>query len=90
MEEKKISLDQLEELIEESEGEKSRLNFQTIYAALVLNWQWFLLSLIICFCMALIYLRYAEPVYEVSARMLRTNRRMLPARCWRASKTLAS
>ena len=70
MEEKKISLDQLEELIEESEGEKSRLNFQTIYAALVLNWQWFLLSLIICFCMALIYLRYAEPVYEVSARML--------------------
>ena len=71
MEEKKISLDQLEELIEESsEGDKSRLNFQTIYAALVLNWQWFLLSLIICFCMALIYLRYAEPVYQVSARML--------------------
>ena len=71
MEEKKISLDQLEELIEESsEGDKSRLNFQTIYAALVLNWQWFLLSLIICFCVALIYLRYAEPVYQVSARML--------------------
>ena len=69
-EEKKISIDQLEGLIEESEGEKSRLNFQTIYAALVLNWQWFLLSLIICFCVALIYLRYAEPVYEVSARML--------------------
>ena len=69
-EEKKISIDQLEELIEESEGEKSRLNFQTIYAALVLNWQWFLLSLIICFCVALIYLRYAEPVYKVSARML--------------------
>ena len=69
-EEKKISLDELENLIEESEGGKSSFNFQTIYAALVLNWQWFLLSLIICFCMALIYLRYAEPVYEVSARML--------------------
>jgi len=69
-EEKKISLDELEELIEESEGEKSRLNFQTIYAALVLNWQWFLLSLIICLCGALIYLRYAEPVYKVTARML--------------------
>ena len=70
-EEKKISLDELENLIEESSSEeKSRLNFQTIYAALVLNWQWFLLSLIICFCVALIYLRYAEPVYEVSARML--------------------
>ena len=71
MEEKKISLDELEDLIEESsEGGKSGFNFQTIYAALVLNWQWFLLSLIICFCLALIYLRYAEPVYEVSARML--------------------
>ena len=70
-EEKKISLDELEELLEESpEGGKSRLNFQTIYAALVLNWQWFLLSLIICVCGALIYLRYAEPVYKVSARML--------------------
>jgi capsular exopolysaccharide synthesis family protein len=71
MKEKKINIDELEELIEESsEGEKSRLDFQTIYAALVLHWQWFLLSLIICFCLALIYLRYAEPVYEVSARML--------------------
>ena len=70
MEEKKISLDELEELIEESEGEKSSFNFQTIYAALVLNWQWFLLSLVIFICGALIYLRYAEPVYEVSARML--------------------
>ena len=37
---------------------------------LVLNWHWFLLSLIIFVCGALIYLRYAEPVYEVSARML--------------------
>ena len=71
MEEKKISLDELEELIEEtSERDTSRLNFQTIYAALVLHWQWFLLSLIICFCAALIYLRFAEPVYQVSARML--------------------
>ena len=71
MEEKKISLDELEELLEESPSEgKSRLNFQTIYAALVLNWQWFLLSLIICLCGALIYLRYAEPVYKVTARML--------------------
>lgn len=69
-EEKKISLDELEDLIEESEGGKSSFNFQTIYAALVLNWQWFLLSLIICFSMALIYLRCAEPVYQVSARML--------------------
>ena len=70
-EEKKFSLEEIEELLEEDSGAGlSRLNFQTIFAALVLNWQWFLLSLIIFVCGALIYLRYAEPMYEVSARML--------------------
>ena len=71
MDEKKISLVEFEDLVEkEDEGNGKGLNFQTIFAALVLNWQWFLLSLIICFCGALIYLRYTEPVYQVSARML--------------------
>ena len=72
-EEKKITLEELEGLLKEDAGtsESGRwLNFQTIYAALVLNWQWFLLSLIIFVCGALIYLRYADPVYRVSARML--------------------
>ena len=50
--------------------EQSMFNFQNIYAMLVLNWQWFLLSLFICVCGALIYLRYAQPVYQVSAKML--------------------
>ena len=69
-EEKKINLEELEDLLEEESGGRGGLNFQTIFAALVLNWQWFLLSLIICICGALIYLRYADPVYEVTARML--------------------
>ena len=70
--EKKITLEDLEDLLDgESSGTgRRRLNFQTIFAALVLNWHWFLLSLIIFFCGALIYLRYAEPVYKISARML--------------------
>ena len=70
--EKKISLNELEDLLEqESENEgRSGLNFQTIFAMLVLHWHWFLLSVIICVSGALIYLRYAEPVYQVSARML--------------------
>ena len=50
--------------------EQSMFNFQNIFAMLVLNWQWFLLSLFICVCGALIYLRYAQPVYQVSAKML--------------------
>lgn len=69
--EKKISLDELEGLLEESESSsRSRLNFATIYAMLVLNWQYFLFSLIICICGALLYLRYTEPTYKVSARLL--------------------
>ena len=69
-EEKKISLDELENLREQENEEESRFSFQAIFSMLVLNWQWFLLSLIICVSGALIYLRYAEPVYQVSARML--------------------
>ena len=69
--EKKITIEDLEELLEEDAGGgRGRLNFQNIFATLVLNWHWFLLSLIIFICGALIYLRYTEPVYKVSARML--------------------
>lgn len=69
--EKKISLNELEELLEESEGSsRSRLNFATIYTMLVLNWQYFLFSFIIFICGALLYLRYTEPTYKVSARLL--------------------
>ena len=75
--EMKISLEDLEELLAEdntaSGGRRFRLNFQTIFSALVLNWHWFLLSLIICVLGAIIYLHYAEPVYQVSARMLVKN-----------------
>ena len=47
--EKKITLEELENLLEDESGSgNSGLNFQTIFAALVLNWQWFLLSLVIC------------------------------------------
>ena len=70
-EEKKITLEDLENLLEEeADGEHGGGNFQTIFSMLVLNWQWFLLSLIIFVSGAFIYLRYTEPVYQVSARML--------------------
>ena len=70
--EKKISLDELENLLgEEQDGKtNSWFSFSNLFAVLVLNWQWFVLSLIIFVCGAFIYLRYAEPVYKVSARML--------------------
>lgn len=67
--EKVTSLENVERLQEEQEGQ-SLFSLQNIYAMLVLNWQWFLLSLFICVCGALIYLRYATPVYQVSVKML--------------------
>ena len=69
-EEKKISLDELEDLLDGNDRKPSRLNFATIFAIFVLNWQYFLFSLIIFVCGALLYLRYTEPTYKVSARLL--------------------
>ena len=70
-EEKKVSLNELEVLDEGQEGNgASWFSLSNLFAVLVLNWQWFLLSLIIFVCGAFIYLRYAEPVHEISARML--------------------
>ena len=66
MEEKNYSVEELEE----SRNEQSMFSFQNFFAILVLNWQWFLLSFIICVSSAMIYLRYTKPVYQVSAKML--------------------
>ena len=68
-------IDETKLLLEDGEDtnlqdEQSMFSFQNLFAMLVLNWQWFLLSLFICLCGALIYLRYAKPVYKVSAKML--------------------
>ena len=58
----------LKEIVEQNE--ESSFSFQAIFAMLILNWQWFLLSLFICVCGAMIYLRYTAPVYQMSAKML--------------------
>ena len=50
--------------------EQSVFSFQNLYAMVVINWQWFILSVFICLCGALIYLRYATPSYQVSSKML--------------------
>ena len=58
-----------QESVQESE-EKSSIDFQAIYTTLVLNWKWFLLSLIICLGAAYSYLRYATPIYQAQAKLL--------------------
>ena len=68
--EKKNSLDQSVEDVRDDEQLPSAFSFQNIYAMVVLNWKWFLLSLIIFISGALIYLRYTTPIYQVSAKVL--------------------
>ena len=50
--------------------EKSSIDFQTIYTAFILNWKWFVMSLIICMGCAMVYLRYKTPVYQAHAKLL--------------------
>ena len=57
------------ESIQENE-EKSSFDFAVIYTTLILNWKWFVLSLIICLGAAHIYLRYATPIYQAAAKLL--------------------
>ena len=57
------------ESIQDSE-ESSSFNFAAIYTALVLNWKWFVLSIIICLGAAHIYLRYTTPIYQATAKLL--------------------
>lgn len=57
------------ESIQENE-EKTSFDFAVIYTTLILNWKWFVLSLIICLGAAHIYLRYATPIYQAAAKLL--------------------
>ena len=45
--------------------EGSSFDFKIIYTTLILNWQWFVLSLIICLSVAAIKLRYTTPMYQI-------------------------
>ena len=68
--EKKISIEELEDLIEGGSRKSSFFSFANLFAVLVLNWHWFVLSLVAFVAGAWLYLRYTEPVYRMSARIL--------------------
>lgn len=56
--------------IRQEQAENSTFSFQAIYKALILNWYWFILSLIIFLGGAYIYLRYSTPTYQVQTKLL--------------------
>lgn len=55
--------------LEEEEG-TSTFNFQKFFMLFVLNWKWFVLSLIICLGASYLYLRYTSPTYSTTAKLL--------------------
>jgi capsular exopolysaccharide synthesis family protein len=67
MEENKTT--QTVEQVREQE-DRSFFNFRSLFETFILNWQWFALSLIICLGITAIYLRYATPRYQQTAKML--------------------
>ena len=54
----------------EEDNEQSSFNFQKLYSIFILNWKWFVLSIIICVGAAYLYLRYTTPVYATSEKLL--------------------
>jgi len=59
-----------ETMKQQQEEETSSINLATIMSTIILNWQWFALSFIICMCLAFLYLRYKSPVYQLQTKML--------------------
>ena len=60
--------------LEQEKGQEQQglfsFDFQDTYRTVILNWYWFILSLIICIGSAAIYLRYTTPTYQAMAKLL--------------------
>ena len=54
----------------EQESSETSFDFKTIFSMILLNWQWFALSVFVWLCVALVYLRYTNPVFKVSEKVL--------------------
>ena len=68
--EKKISIEVLEDLLVRDEKKASFFSFANLWTIAVLNWQWIVMSLVISVLCGWLYLRYTMPTYQLSSRML--------------------
>lgn len=55
--------------IQEQE-EKSAIDFQLIFSTVILNWKWFVLSLIVCLGLGYMYLKYKTPSFQTTTKVL--------------------
>lgn len=68
--EKQISIETLEDFLVQDKEKSSFLSFANLWTIIVLNWQWFVLSMSICILSGWLYLRYTMPTYQMSERIL--------------------
>ena len=54
----------------QKEEESSAFTLSAIWTIIVLNWQWIVLSTLLALCLAFAYLRYTQPVYVSSMKVL--------------------
>lgn len=54
----------------QKEEESGGFSLSVIWTIIVLNWQWILLSAVVALCLAYGYLRYSQPVYSTSMKVL--------------------
>ena len=54
-------------------AKEEEFNFKQLFEQYAFYWKWFLLSIIVCLVGATLYLRYAEKIYSVSAKILLQN-----------------
>lgn len=50
--------------------ESSGIDFRMIWSIVVLNWYWFIVSVVVCVGIAAVYLRFQAPVFQTSTKIL--------------------
>lgn len=50
--------------------ESSGFDYRLLWSVIVLNWYWLILSVLVCLAAAFVYLRYQDPVYQNSTKIL--------------------
>lgn len=53
-----------------SKEEEEGIDFQKLLMTFLMNWKWFALSVIVCMACAFVYLRYATPLYRITAKVM--------------------
>ena len=50
--------------------EESDLNLRQLFEQYAYFWKWFLFSIAVCVFISVVYLRYAEKIYKIDAKIL--------------------